>query len=277
MKIDCDVARDLMPLVIDEVASKSSVNLINKHISECKECNAYWFGMSRELPETKKSAETGRMLHQLRKVQKMRVLMITFIGLIIGCLLVWGGLSIKEKLQKEPTVPADLQCYDYRLVKLDNEHVAVLEVINNELPYAISRWCVDYVTEGETSICYLSMQLPLLKGGLSFTPEVHYWQTWSVRDGQIIVPFHENPVTEIRKGTPTNYQILWTMEDTIPDASPEFLQYIMLCNEWYSLETIVVDGANQFADKNAAWQLQTEMSLLSNTVPELQLYPYSTK
>lgn len=55
MKIDCDVARDLMPLVLDEVSSESSKNLVNEHISECEACRNYLAGMAHVLPKAKET------------------------------------------------------------------------------------------------------------------------------------------------------------------------------------------------------------------------------
>lgn len=273
MKIDCDVARDLMPLVIDEVASESSAKLVKKHISECEDCNRYWAGMRRELPETKNPAEAGLMLRQLRKVQKLRVLVIAFIGLIVGCLLVWGGGVVRDKLQTEPAVSADLQYYDYRLAKIDDEHVAIMEA-NHELPYTTTGWNINYVTSGETSICYLSMEVPWLKSEEPQEPWVYYWETWTIKDGQLLSPDHAKPLTELRKGTPSNYQTLWTMGDMLPDASPAFQQYLMLCDVWDSLEKVVVDGVAEFVDRDGAQQLQQEMSTFRDAAPELQSSAY---
>lgn len=271
MKIDCDVARDLMPLVIDEAASESSVDLVKKHLSECEDCNSYWKGMSHELPETKKPEEAGHMLRRLRKVQKTRVLVIAFIGLIVGCLLVWGGFAVRDKRQTEPAVPADLQYYDYRLARTDDEHVAIIVAIN-ELPYTTTRWKIDYVADGEAGICYLSMEVPWLGSKVTQEPWVYYWETWTIKDGQLLSPDREKPLTEIRKGTPSNYQTLWAMGDTIPDASPEFRQYLMLCDAWDSLETVEADGVAEFVDRDAARQLQQEMGTLRYAAPELKVY-----
>jgi len=37
-KRDCGIVRDLMPLVIDQVASPASTELVENHIRECEEC-----------------------------------------------------------------------------------------------------------------------------------------------------------------------------------------------------------------------------------------------
>ena len=45
MNKDCNIARDLMPLVIDEVASGESKNFVEAHIGDCPPCRDYFEGM----------------------------------------------------------------------------------------------------------------------------------------------------------------------------------------------------------------------------------------
>ena len=57
MKNNCDMARDLMPLTIDGVASEASQNYVNEHLAECAECRAYLEGMNlRETVHTASAA-----------------------------------------------------------------------------------------------------------------------------------------------------------------------------------------------------------------------------
>lgn len=48
MKISCDVAEDLMPLVKDKIASEGSVHLLNDHMAECNSCRALFEGQNFE-------------------------------------------------------------------------------------------------------------------------------------------------------------------------------------------------------------------------------------
>ena len=41
MKKDCEVVRDLMPLVLDDVASDGSKHMVSAHVQTCAECAAY--------------------------------------------------------------------------------------------------------------------------------------------------------------------------------------------------------------------------------------------
>lgn len=46
MRISCDVAEDLMPLVKDNIASEGSVHLLNEHLSECQTCKTLFEGQN---------------------------------------------------------------------------------------------------------------------------------------------------------------------------------------------------------------------------------------
>ena len=42
MKMDCNVTRDLIPLMIDGVASAESMRLVQQHLDECVPCAEYY-------------------------------------------------------------------------------------------------------------------------------------------------------------------------------------------------------------------------------------------
>ena len=48
MNKDCAMARDLMPLVIDNVASEESREFVEKHLAGCGECSAVYEEMKKE-------------------------------------------------------------------------------------------------------------------------------------------------------------------------------------------------------------------------------------
>ena len=51
MKNECNVARDLMPLVIDGVASEESQSFVDTHVVECEECAGVYADMCGELEQ----------------------------------------------------------------------------------------------------------------------------------------------------------------------------------------------------------------------------------
>ena len=48
MTDNCNIIRDLMPLVIDEVASEDSTHSVHTHIDHCESCRTYFDGMKKE-------------------------------------------------------------------------------------------------------------------------------------------------------------------------------------------------------------------------------------
>ena len=49
-KNECNVVRDLMPLVLDRAASDESRELVEDHISSCGECRKQYDAMKTDLP-----------------------------------------------------------------------------------------------------------------------------------------------------------------------------------------------------------------------------------
>ena len=50
-KNDCNVVRDLMPLVLDRVASDESRALVEEHMNSCEECRKQYEEMKADMPE----------------------------------------------------------------------------------------------------------------------------------------------------------------------------------------------------------------------------------
>lgn len=47
IEISCNVCQDLMPLVLDEIASEDSGRLVHSHIESCKECESLYLGLTK--------------------------------------------------------------------------------------------------------------------------------------------------------------------------------------------------------------------------------------
>ena len=72
MKNKCNVARDLMPLVIDGVASEESQQYVDEHIAECTECALTYGAMRVELPRANQEKERAEMEKAAKAMKKMR-------------------------------------------------------------------------------------------------------------------------------------------------------------------------------------------------------------
>jgi len=91
MKNNCNVARDLMPLVIDGVASEESKQLVNEHLEACDECARAYADMHDELARQifleneKQEMETVAKQVRVRRVRKAG--MTALLGLLAAVLI----------------------------------------------------------------------------------------------------------------------------------------------------------------------------------------------
>lgn len=71
MKIHCNIARDLMPLYIDDVLSEESNKAVEEHLTGCSDCREYYRRMhGSDLPETE--AEAEEVLGRLDEAERLK-------------------------------------------------------------------------------------------------------------------------------------------------------------------------------------------------------------
>lgn len=93
MKSKCNVARDLMPLVIDGVASEESQKYVDEHIAECTECAVLYGSMKVELPRIsaeKERAEMEKVAKKLRRKRILRAIAAGIAGVLVFVAVYWG-------------------------------------------------------------------------------------------------------------------------------------------------------------------------------------------
>lgn len=66
----CEVIRDLMPLVADDVASGESKRLVQEHTESCEQCRAYFAGMTVQIERTAEPAGDTAFIKFCRRMQK---------------------------------------------------------------------------------------------------------------------------------------------------------------------------------------------------------------
>ncbi|MFI3116187.1 MAG: zf-HC2 domain-containing protein [Clostridia bacterium] len=100
-KISCDVCMDLMPLVLDDIASEDSENLVHEHIKTCENCKKLY--TKTEIPTMEDAKVINNIKKQVRNLLALIVVLTTmFSASITGTSLVFynvvlmpivGGLS----------------------------------------------------------------------------------------------------------------------------------------------------------------------------------------
>lgn len=94
-EVKCEVVRDLMPLVADEVASEGSRELVKAHMETCETCKAYYDGMTSQLEKSGPQQTDTNFIRFCRKMEKRfrmkRVILIfTIVGILLGG---WSGAA----------------------------------------------------------------------------------------------------------------------------------------------------------------------------------------
>ena len=122
MKKDCEVVRDLMPLVLDDVASDGSKHMVSAHVQTCAECAAYMNQLKADLPAGQKGALDSRAAFDaaaqtLRKQKRRRTLRNILLGALIVCILGLANLYCFDWLMNE-TRPISTSEYGIQLSKL---------------------------------------------------------------------------------------------------------------------------------------------------------------
>lgn len=86
MKNKCNIAKDLMPLCIDGVASEESQQYVDEHIAECTECAVTYGSMKVELPRANEEKERNKLelaAKRLRRKRLLRGVTGTVVGIVI--------------------------------------------------------------------------------------------------------------------------------------------------------------------------------------------------
>ena len=92
-KLTCNIVRDLMPLVLDDIASADSKQGVEEHIENCETCRAYFEGMSMQISRAgepvsdKGFKQFVRDLKRKNKIKKillacLAVFMVGVIGIV---------------------------------------------------------------------------------------------------------------------------------------------------------------------------------------------------
>ena len=130
MNKDCEIIRDLMPLVIDGVCSDKSREAVEDHVKECPVCAGIYGDLKKDLfgekkPEKQDQKKVDLSLKAMLKKKKVRRFLKPFLlGMLIVALAV-GGIFGYRALS-EMMVPLNPDQYDIKLFRMENGDVAVI-------------------------------------------------------------------------------------------------------------------------------------------------------
>ena len=269
--MECNVVRDLMPLVQDDVASEESKRAVEEHVAGCSACAAYLKDMQSALETAAAQKETERQVfdkaaHQLRAKRRRRVWRNVLIGVMVGAVLMFGGMRGWMQLTQGYAVTMDYAEYGVSLAQLQNGEVAVnIDFRGSSLRSVID---IDETEPDENgrSILYVSRRRSDIPQYLD-TAQPNYC---CMR----LSPEALGGFSEIRSGTLDVYEVIWKPGDAIPAASDELETYMALTKELGELPRQETDEPGVYVSTSEAQQRETEiynqMADLQWTIPEWQ-------
>lgn len=98
-KLNCKVVRDLLPLVVDEVASDESRTLVEEHLAGCETCRAYRDGMTTQLNRPTALETETSVIRTFQKVEhklRLRKIVTTMAVLLLVFVLALSGYWVYE-------------------------------------------------------------------------------------------------------------------------------------------------------------------------------------
>lgn len=223
MKTNCNVIRDLMPLVHDEAASAESKALVDEHLAECETCKAYWVGMTAVIPDVDIGGDQTIQVavKRLRSTHMKRILRNMLIGLIIGVLLFAGGSWGWNYLTHECIRPVPLENYSFGLAQMKDGRVMVTEYAH-QLSADSSHGYQLQVDKEAGQIGYYTTYQPIIG---KTTPTESVFTSYGSMTPEML-----DQLCELRQGTPDNYVTIWRKGDAIPAASEQMEAYFTLAD-----------------------------------------------
>lgn len=229
MTENCNIIRDLIPLVIDDAASEDSKQYVETHLASCESCRSCYDSMLSAIAEDKAREEEQKAFEKatlkLKKKRRVRILRNIIIGMLIGCVLCYGGLLGWSYLTMNYNQLIYHGFYGVTLSELKDGQVSV-----NIDYYGSSLVCgVDFekVQEDGRNILYVYLERPVIKQYM-MNPHTNYSCTR-------LPPERMENLYEIRQGKGDEYLVVWQKGMDIPDASAEMEQYFALSDEYFDL------------------------------------------
>ena len=268
MTDNCNIVRDLMPLVIDEAASEDSAKCVHQHLETCESCRSCFDSMQAAIAEDKAREEEQKSFEKaalkLKKKRRARILRNIVIGMLIGCVLLYGGLLGWSHLTMDYNQLIYYGEYGVTLSELKDGWVSV-----NIDFYGSSLVCgVDFekVQEDGKNILYVYLERPFIKQYM-MNPHTNYSCTR-------LPPERMEDLYEIRQGKGDEYLVVWQQGMDIPDASAEMEQYFALNEEYWDLwnsQDSTPDGKLMIRSQEDYEQIERLRDQLRQiTVPEWQ-------
>ena len=275
MNKDCAMARDLMPLVIDNVASDESREFVENHMAGCDECCAVYEEMKKDIPaktEQEKGSEQeafSRAAGKLKRKKRLRILRNVLLGMLIGCIALGGSLLAFDRITqaREPIYYGFYSVYLSELKSGDIVFTMDYHGSFDELGAMVKPAAEkDETTGEEKNVLYVYLEKYRLNRKTEYARQNSGFMTISAKELQ--------EYDEIRKGIPGEYLTIWKTGDPIDPASEQMEEYYF----WDRIEEQFWKYADESPDgkvgytsheMSSCWELvRIQERAVARTVPE---------
>lgn len=226
MKKDCEVVRDLMPLVVDGTASERSRKMVGEHVAECEPCREMFDEMRQEVP-VQPQRQAGKLVKKLRWRRRLRGAALVLLGVALSALLAVAGLRGWEYCFEDDVVLTAEESYSVELVQDDIYGIQTIWTIKDGHAQ-ISNTCFDAKT-GDMYFWSSTSRIPLpAKADKMVNQEPHLCYDEDLGYAYIDVLFDAEgnvlyaavtPVNRIIRGLPESWENRYT-------GTPPFQQVI---------------------------------------------------
>lgn len=214
IKNDCNIVRDLMPLVQDHVASEESREMLETHIATCEKCRKQYENMKATIPEeSRKEYEEEQQdfvdaLKAIRMRKRKRTAKLLLLVFSVVLVAVFGAGFLFSRINRE-VIPIDNSKYTITLSGLKNGMIAATIDLQEDVRV---NGITGETVPGEKQIGYIYLSVSSGQNG----------QEWKNIDKNVFTFWLESdPPDEIRQGTAQNYITIWKKGDFLPRALPE--------------------------------------------------------
>ena len=140
MKIDCEVVRDLMPLVVDGTASEKSREMVEEHVAECGPCRVVLEEMRQEVSAEPPKRHTDRLVKKLRRRRRLRRVMLVLLSMAVSMVVLAACFQGWQYYFNSYNVLTAVEDYEIALVPKERNGVQMILTICDgyeQIPHAV--------------------------------------------------------------------------------------------------------------------------------------------
>jgi hypothetical protein len=226
MTDNCDIARDLMPLVIDHVASEGSQAYVENHVAGCEPCAQVFTDMKKNIPELEEKPELSfkTAMSQVRQTiewKRLKTALLAVLFTLITLLVGFGVYRFLFVYTGIRTLPMDT--YNVTVYK-DSDHTAYVATsfLKN---YAVNGSMLDFEDNDEIMYVYWQCAIIPVETDHLYMPNPQYGITLTVMADGSLTFDGQTVIREIRQGTKDNYITVYQQGDEIAPIDPAVEKY----------------------------------------------------